>query len=226
MSKYIAPQYHKSSFTCPHCQAHAQMHWNALRVTDDITSEQLTTLSICRCIGCARYSIWKVLGNDKIDFKRNINATWVMIFPKVASAPEPNEDMPQQVKAIYEEARQVEPHSKRAAAALLRLCLEHLLKQTGYDRKKIFDAIGDAVKDQIAEEVQQGMDLIRSYGNDAVHPVSEILWDDNGDDVPYLFHLLNEIVEVTITRKNKRDALYAKMSQTQRDAIDKRDGKK
>ncbi|MBQ7074264.1 hypothetical protein IJM86_04305 [bacterium] len=49
-----------------------------------------------------------------------------MIRPNVSPAPLPNEDMPSDVKEIYEEARQVSAFSPRAAAALLRVSLEKL----------------------------------------------------------------------------------------------------
>jgi len=49
-----------------------------------------------------------------------------MIRPNVSNAPLPHEDMPDDVKEIYEEARQVSVFSQRAAAALLRVSLEKL----------------------------------------------------------------------------------------------------
>lgn len=221
MSKYFPPEFEVTAFTCPHCHTKAQMCWQHV-VCD---SSPIDHLRRCYCTDCEKDSIWKGELTESFRAGFSVYSNWAMIYPIIATAPEASIDMPERVRAIYNEARQVEPHSKRASAALLRLCLEHLLKELGYDKKRIFDAIGEAVRDQIPEEVQQGMDIIRNFGNDAIHPVAEIQWDDNGADVPYLFELLNEIVEVTFTRKKKRDLLYSKMSPAQKEAIDKRDSK-
>lgn len=226
MSNYYPPEFKGEAFSCPHCQVKSLMFWFRVHLSRNNNDILHDNFHISRCLHCKQDCIWyhKQSVRHEINTATLINNT-TMIYPLVATSPEPNEDMPEEVQAIYKEARQVAPHSKRAAAALLRLSLEHLLDVLGYGRKRIFDAIGKAVSDGVPEEVQQGMDIIRQYGNDAVHPVSEIQWDDSGEDVPYLFELLNEIVEVTITRKKRRDALYNKMSSTQKAAIDKRDGR-
>jgi len=49
-----------------------------------------------------------------------------MIHPRKLTAPIPHSDMPDDVKEIYEEARNISDISPRAAAALLRVALEKL----------------------------------------------------------------------------------------------------
>lgn len=52
-----------------------------------------------------------------------------MIFPSGSNIPMPHTDMPESVKEIYNEAREIASNSPRAAAALLRLALEKLTEE-------------------------------------------------------------------------------------------------
>ena len=49
-----------------------------------------------------------------------------MIFPSGSTIPMAHTDMPESVKEIYDEAREIAGQSPRAAAALLRLALEKI----------------------------------------------------------------------------------------------------
>jgi hypothetical protein len=77
---------------------------------------RLHGLSVSQCMHCVEFLIWH---GDSI------------VWPPVSTAPKPHGDMPDDAKQDYEEARQVLPHSPRAAAALLRLALQKLCKNLG-----------------------------------------------------------------------------------------------
>src|SRR4051794_20981700 len=51
-----------------------------------------------------------------------------MVWPGSAGGPAPGDDMPDAVRAVFEEARQISSSSPRAAAALLRLSIELLCR--------------------------------------------------------------------------------------------------
>lgn len=49
-----------------------------------------------------------------------------MVYPAVRHSEPPNDDLPEEIKPDYNEASTVLPLSPRAAAALLRLCIQKL----------------------------------------------------------------------------------------------------
>jgi len=80
---------------------------------------------------CNKYTIWI----DKI-----------LIYPQSSSAPEPIEDMPEEVKQDYLEAKNIVNLSPRAAAALLRLALQKLMIHLGERGKNLNEDIASLVK--------------------------------------------------------------------------------
>lgn len=137
----------------------------------------------------------------------------------------PHNDMPDEVKKIYDEAREILAKSPKGASALLRLALQMLCDKLVPGNKNINDKIGELVKNGLPQKLQQAFDLVRIVGNNAVHP-GEINLDDNPAMANRLFDLLNIIVEYMIAKPKEIDAFYNNtISEKQKEAIAKRDGR-
>lgn len=132
--------------------------------------------------------------------------------------------MPDNVRAVYDEARSIAGLSRKSAAALLRLALQMLVDELEPTRGDINAKIGILVGRGLGAEVQQAMDVLRIVGNNAVHP-GQI--DLDGDDVlvPSLFALLNLIVERMIAQPKRIAGLYELLPDGARAAIDRRDAR-
>lgn len=70
--------------------------------------------------------------------------------------------------------------------------------------------------------VQQALDYCRVVGNNSVHP-SEININDSPDIAASLFDMINFIVEDRITKPNQIQALYDRLPENAKDAIQERD---
>ena len=113
--------------------------------------------------------------------------------------------------------------SPRGAAALLRLCIQKLCKQLGEPGKNINDDIKSLVSKGLDPRVQQMMDALRIFGNNAVHP-GEIDLRDDRELADKLFLLVNMIAEIMITQPKAISEIYSRIGPNQLAAIEKRDG--
>ena len=220
MSKYYPPQHNGLKFHCLHCQVYAQQRWSDMFIYPDYvyaTQDDPPTydnvcigeepVGVSLCSHCEAPTLWIA---EKI------------IYPLIGVFPPANEDLPDNVKAIYDEASAIANQSPRAAAALLRFALQVLLEhigRTGNLNKNIKKLVNEGLDTQI----QQALDIVRVTGNHAVHP-GEIDFDDT-TDVHTLFDLVNIITEDFITRRKRVQKLYDKLPKKDKEAIEKRDSK-
>ena len=79
------------------------------------------------------------------------------------------------------------------------------------------------VKDGLPKSIQKAMDSLRIIGNEAVHPGTLDLRDDEST-VLKLFKLVNVVVENRISQVREIEELYdSKVPAPKRDAVEKRD---
>ena len=221
---YVAPKFEEKAFTCPYCGTYAQQNWeiNGLNKWSDTfctvsngagysnpnyNFDELDKLSISTCQKCNKYHIWH---NDK------------MIVPTNSPIPMPLEDMPEVVKELYIEARDVYPVSYKSACALLRLAVQHLCKELGEKGNNINDDIGSLVSKGLPERIQKALDIVRVVGNNAVHPgvMSE---KDTKEYAQKMFKLLNIIVDDRIVQPREIDDLFEGLPEGPKKAIERRD---
>ena len=184
-SEYISPQHAVKAFNCPHCGAFAHQRWqmavNSSTSTGGGTIMRLKYITASFCDMCNRFALWE--GSQ-------------LFYPAVRTAPLPLADMPEEVKADYNEARDIFSNSPRGAAALLRLAIQKLVAELGETGDNLNVSIGNLVKKGLPERIQKALDVVRVVGNNAVHP-GQIVIEDNPDIALNLFKLLNLIVERT-----------------------------
>ncbi|MCR8697523.1 DUF4145 domain-containing protein [Campylobacter sp. LMG 7929] len=216
MNKYIKPFFKGKAFNCPHCRAYSSMQWDDFlerNILNTITIKQVEGYSFFEstCYLCKRSVIWYLKDeNPKI------------FFPREVAIP-PEENMPENVKEIYEEASLVLGDSPRASCALLRLALQELMKylkeniqiynglknrNINEDIKEIIN-IGNFYQEQ-KESLEEAMNSIRLIGNKASHP-SELDINDNSEIANILFEMINFIVGEIITKPKEREERLNKL---------------
>lgn len=169
----------------------------------------LANIFVSQCYSCEHIGIWR---HD------------VLLYPPARHDITPNPDLDADIRVDFDEARAVFTASPRAAAALLRLCVEKLCKQLGMPGKKIDDDIGALVAKGLPVAIQQALDIVRVIGNNAVHPGTINLNDDR-DAAAKLFELVNFIAENQITQPKAIAKLFdEKLPAGAKAAIAKRDG--
>jgi hypothetical protein len=146
-----------------------------------------------------------------------------MILPDSSMAPNPNGDLPEDIRKDFEEARSILSRSPRGAAALFRLCIQKLCAHLGESGKDLNADIAALVKKGLNPKIQQSLDIVRVIGNEAVHPGTIVLNDDPQTAVQ-LANLINIVTDAMITQPRAIDELYNKIPEAKRKQIQERDG--
>lgn len=205
---YIAPEFEKTAFNCPFCNAYAKQIWSIATYHSAGGFKNLNNVEVCFCTHCNRYSIW----NEEI-----------MIYPDFAGIEPPNEDLSEDIKKDFEEAASIFQKSPRGAVALLRLAIQKLCNQLGEKGEDINADIGKLVKKGLPVKVQQSLDSLRVIGNEAVHPGTLDLRDDT-ETASSLFKLVNFIAEKMLTEPKEIEEIYSKLPESKKQQIQERDG--
>lgn len=213
MYPYITPSFKLAAFSCPHCNAIAHQEWVKVYLYNEYSENfdvlEHLSISVCGNPNCHERSIW---------FKDKL------MYPCLSTAPLPYDDMPSDVKEDFLEARNVVEISPRSAAALLRLALQKLMKHLGQEGKDINKDIRELVKKGLPVKIQEALDSLRVYGNEAVHP-GEIDLKDDKETALKLFKLLNIIVHDMITQPREIEELFNRLPPLKLEGIRNRDKK-
>lgn len=146
-----------------------------------------------------------------------------LLHPMQSEAPAPTKDMPDDVIADFEEARNILPVSPRGAAALLRLIVQKLLPHLGATKTEINAGISELVKGGVIDvKIQQALDNVRVVGNEAVHPGTMDIKDDEKTALA-LFQCVNFIVKRAISEPKEIKEFYASLPADKLAGIAQRD---
>ena len=215
------------AFQCPVCSGFSSHLWtyNPIDINGDY-NESIKFIIIAQCQACNQFSIW-ITNEIRISSSGLVlytsGATLTLIFPNVAEGiPEPNSDMPDDVKEIYIEAGEVLNISPRASAALSRLAIEKLVAHLNAKGKDLNTQIGSLVSKGMPIEIQQMLDSVRVIGNNAVHP-GQIDIKDNKELALSLLNFINLIVDNLITQPKKILDIYNLLPESYRKSIERRD---
>ncbi len=208
---YVAPEYEATAFNCPICNAYAQQDWGYAWSSPGPHGpfRQADPYKFANCSRCKLDSVW---------------CQGVLVYPLVLQTPPPNSDMPEAIKRMYLEAEEVFNRSPRAAAALLRLCVQMICIELGERGERINDDIKSLVAKGLPVPIQRALDTVRIVGNDAVHP-GQIDLDDNRELALSMFALVNMIVANRISEPKRIAELYETLPQPKRDQVERRDDK-
>jgi len=252
MPSIVQPSIRETAFNCPHCSALTTQAWYQLYgmvmtgenkvpfiPTEEtravINNKELPENKKKKLVRFVEGLLSGFVGIDETRkseylsqcFNCNKIAVWVhdrLLFPGAKTGAQPNPDLPPDIVADFEEAREIVNASPRGAAALLRLCIQKLCKHLGEKGKTIDDDIASLVKKGLDPLIQQSLDIVRVIGNEAVHPGTVDL-RDNRATAFRLFDLVNAITARMISHPKTVKEMYAKLPKGKRDAIEARDKK-
>ncbi len=139
------------------------------------------------------------------------NTLWFrekIIFPFNGAAIQPNEDMPEAVKELFVEAREILFLSPRGASALLRLALQKLCIFLGGTGENAEADISQLVDNGLPPKLVQALHTLKTYGKSAIAPgmISE---DDDVETAQKLLAFINIICDNQLTQPRLIDHFAA-----------------
>ncbi|MER8406979.1 DUF4145 domain-containing protein [Mesorhizobium sp. M1307] len=194
------PEFRKPKFKCPRCGVVAVQSWTIpyrkeygkRSGTLAQIEASISDLGLSTCEACGAKCLW---------FEGNL-----VYPPDLSDHPVPA-DLPAEVRKDFEEAATIAGASPRAAAALLRMCIEGLCKSvTG--EAKFEDAIAELEQQGIPTPITLAMDVVRLTGNEVLH-AGKLYGSDDAKTVAILFRLARLIVNWAITEKRDLQELVA-----------------
>jgi hypothetical protein len=239
----VHPRYGVGAFTCPHCGVLSAVEWlqgiflDSPRepVRDRDTEILGVQFARCQSLTCKGGTIWRGKANLESGGRDTLGERWivrrwgkdslsdaVLMWPAARIGPRPNSDLPTDIQADMNEARDVLSTSPRSALTLSRIALEKLCEHLGHRGASLNEAIGEMVKQGVPPLVQQAFDVVRINGNQGAHPSKAEAADLRSDAITVL-GLINVIAERLITQPKQVQALYDAIPQAKRDAIHNRD---
>lgn len=205
---FTPPKREESAFHCPHCRAYSHQLWGEAHASrGGGLLQRIPYIHVGWCTRCHQDTIW-VFEN--------------LVYPEARQAPAPNPDLPDEIKADYEEAAAIIGKSARGAAALLRLCIQKLCRHLGESGKNINNDIASLVRKGLNPTIQKSLDIVRVIGNEAVHPGTIDLKDDPETSM-VLCKLINIIAEAMITQPTMIEGLYSSLPEEKKEQIVNRD---
>jgi hypothetical protein len=150
---------------CPHCKDSNRFEYVTSSphnyivpdylLTTGKDSEKTKILRMCRCTSCG--DIIVLLDGQ-------------VVYPLGSTHLPCPEEVPEEIATDYKEACLVESYSKKAAAALIRRCLQSVFHNQGIIKSNLNEEIDEAIT-KLPSYLSRDIDAIRQVGNFAAHPV-------------------------------------------------------
>ncbi len=174
------------------------------------------------CSKCGNRCYWEIITKYKSDTKdkeTNIKDDYEIeekiIFPNISSINiEANQDLTNEQKKLFNEAKDIFDKSPKASGALLRCIIERILREKfneKHSRSLLGTILNDHdVKKELGDEIIQLCDACKLIGNEAAHSSLMIYEDESKDEVKLLFELTNEIAKELLSKPKRKKELLEK----------------
>lgn len=200
-----------NTYTCPYCKQ-AQSYSNSCGWLHN--KMQCDTHDIPKGDENAYFTIYTLKCTNKSCNKKSVIAinrtdgTQIDIVPQNVYRHFP-EYIPEQIRNDYEEASQIIDKSPKAAATLLRRCLQGMIRDFWSVKKsRLVDEI-DGIKDKITPSQWKAIDGLRHLGNIGAHMEKDVnlIIDVTPDEATKLLKLIELLLEKWYISRHEEEEL-------------------
>ena len=207
------------TYICPFC-GYAQAYWASAQIIDNLTFaspspiplvnqpiplEYQDSLFAIHTLKCANGKCQKmaVTAINRTTLKQ------VDIVPQATMKHFP-EYIPEQIRRDYEEASMILESSPKAAATLLRRCLQGMIRDFWKVKKgRLVDEV-DALKDKVTPVQWNAIDGLRKIGNIGAHMERDVnlIIDIDTDEAKKLLKLIELLFDKWYIARHDEEALF------------------
>ena len=204
----------RKTYICPFCNQ-SQSYFS--RLTYGAVDNQIYNESsgVVKGYEEAYFSIYTLSCTNQACHKRSVIAINITsgkqidIYPQNVYRHFPDY-IPQQIRDDYEEASQIIDKSPKAAATLLRRCLQGMIRDFwGVSEKRLIDEI-NAIKDKVTPSQWKAIDGLRHIGNIGAHMEKDVnlIVDVTSDEATKLLKLIELLLEKWYISRQEEEELY------------------
>ncbi|MCH5151554.1 MAG: DUF4145 domain-containing protein [Clostridiales bacterium] len=135
--------------------------------------------------------------------------------------------IPQQIRDDYTESSLIIEKSPKAAATLLRRCLQGMIHDFWNIKEKSLNAEITALKDKVTASQWKAIDGLRSIGNIGAHMEKDVnlIIDIDVHEAQQLQKLIELLLEKWYIARHDEEVLFADIARSAEEKQDKRNGK-
>ncbi len=210
-----------NSYVCPFC-GHAQAYYSSVDIIENGNNRNMTPIlegniessfSIytlyCKNNKCKRVSVTAI---------NRTTGKQIDIVPQVVIKLWPSY-IPLQIRQDYEEAVMIIEASPKAAATLLRRCLQGMIHDFWNIKEKNLNAEITSLKDKISVSQWKAIDGLRKLGNIGAHMESDVnlIIDIDTDEAKKLLRLIELLLEKWYIARHDEEELLNDISSISED---------
>lgn len=199
----------KHTYVCPFC-GHDQAYWNSYHMVSSISTVNIPdrlrevvfdiyTLT-CSNTDCGRVTVTAI---------NKLNTLQVDLIPKVVIKEYPDY-IPEQIRNDYREAHIILNDSPKAAATLLRRCLQGMIHDFWGIHEKNLNAEISALKDKVSPSQWAAIDGLRTIGNIGAHMEKDVnvIIDVEPEETIKLLKLIELLIEKWYVARHDEEELF------------------
>ncbi len=202
------------TYTCPHCGTHqAYSHSTPEVITlqhdnsDEGWAKSFNILSLrCSNFACSRVSVIAINLRDR----HQVDIEPQHVFRQYPAY------IPEAIRSDYEEASQILELSPKAAATLLRRCLQGMIRDFwSISKSRLIDEVLE-LKNHVPAAQWTAIDGLRKIGNIGAHMEKDVnlIIDIEKEEVRSLLRLIEMLMDQWYINRHKQENLYNEITAT------------
>ncbi len=197
----IEIDFSNKTYICPFCK-HTQVYNNSFHWQNVGFKSNIGSLDLCKEENQAELTIYsfkcrnKSCGKICVTSKRRITGEQFDIIPETTYKTYP-EYIPEQIRSDYEESCKILEKSPKAAATLMRRCLQGMIRDFWEIKEKSLYLEIEKIKNKVTPTQWRAIDGLRKIGNIGAHMEQDInlIIDIEIDDARKLRQLIELLLE-------------------------------